>query len=111
MIELDESLELFQHTKSLTTSKDIFLIQTPGHTYGHCSVLFKTDEFNIFFGADICYSQQQLLDNIYAGTNCSHKLAKETYEKVTAFVQSRKTIFIPSHDAHAARRLREKAFI
>lgn len=111
LVELDESLEMFQHARPLTESKDIFLIQTPGHTYGHCSVLFKTDEFDIFFGADICYSQQQLLDNTYAGTNCSYKLAQETYEKVTAFVKSRKTIFIPSHDADAARRLKEKAFI
>ncbi len=111
MVELDESLEMFQHTKSLNASKDILLIQTPGHTYGHCSVLFKTDEFDIFFGADVCYSQQQLLDKKYAGANCSHKLAQETYEKVTAFIQSRKTIFIPSHDADAAGRLKEKVFI
>lgn len=111
LVELDESLEMFQHTKSLNASKDILLIQTPGHTYGHCSVLFKTDEFDIFFGADVCYSQQQLLDKKYAGTNCSHELAQETYEKVAAFVQLRKTIFIPSHDADAARRLKKKVFI
>ena len=111
LIELDETLEMFTHVRSLTASKDIFLIQTPGHTYGHCSVLFKTDDFNIFFGADVCYSQQQLLQNKYAGTNCSHKLAQDTYEKLTAFIKSHKTIFIPSHDAEAARRLREKAFV
>ncbi len=111
LIEVNEKLEMFEHTKSLTASKDIILIQTPGHTFGHCSVLFKTDEFDIFFGADVCYSQQQLLDKKYSGSNCSHKLAQDTYEKVTDFVTSRKTIFIPSHDADAARRLREKAFI
>ncbi len=110
LIELNEKLEVFEHTKCLTASKDIFLIQTPGHTYGHCSVLFKTDEFDIFFGADICYSQQQLSDNKYSGTNCSHKLAKNTYEKVAALIKSRKTIFIPSHDGEAGIRLKEKTF-
>ena len=111
LIELNEKLEPFEHTKCLTASKDIFLIQTPGHTYGHCSVLFKTDEFDIFFSADICYSQQQLSDNKYSGTNCSHKLAKNTYENVSAFIKSRKTIFIPSHDGEAGIRLKEKTFV
>jgi N-acyl homoserine lactone hydrolase len=111
LIELDEKLGVFEHTKCITASKDIFLIQTPGHTYGHCSVLFKTDEFDIFFGADICYSQQQLLENKYSGTNCSHKLAQNTYEKVAEFVTSRKTIFIPSHDGEAGIRLKERTFI
>ena len=111
LVDLNESLGAFDHVRFLTKSKDIVLIQTPGHTYGHCSVVFKTDEFNIFFAADVCYSQQQLLENKYSGTNCSHKLAKDTYEKVAAFTKQRKTIFIPSHDGDAGRRLKEKVFI
>jgi len=111
LVALDENLEMFNHIKCLTASKDIFLIERPGHSFGHCSVLFKIDDFNIFFGADVCYSQQQLLDNKYAGTNCSHQLAQDSYKKVSAFVKSRKTIFIPSHDGDAAGRLKEQAFI
>ncbi len=111
LVELNESYDVFKNVKFLTSSKDIILIQTPGHTYGHCSVLFKTDEYYIFFGADICYSQKQLQEKKYSGTNCSHKLASDTYKKVSAFVKTHKTIFIPSHDADAARRLKEKEFI
>jgi len=111
LIELDEKLEMFEHSKCLTASKDLFLIQTPGHTYGHCAVLFRTDDFDIFFAADVCYTQQQLHQKKYSGTNCSHKLARDTYEKVTAFIANRKTIFIPSHDADAGTRLKEKIFI
>ena len=111
LVELDEKFEVFEHTKCLTASNDICLIQTPGHTYGHCSVLFKTDDFNIFFAADICYSQQQLLENKYSGTNCSYRLAQNTYKEVAAFVKTRKTIFIPSHDGDAGIRLKEKTFI
>jgi len=111
LIELDEKLDVFEHTKCLTASKDLFLIHTPGHTYGHCSVLFKTDDFDIFFAADVCYTQQQLLEKKYSGTNCNHKLARDSYEKVTAFIAHRKTIFIPSHDGDAGKRLKEKLFI
>ncbi len=111
LIELDETYDAFNRVKFLTASKDIALIQTPGHTYGHCSVLFKTDEYDIFFAADVCYTQQQLLEKKYAGANCSHKLAQDTYEKVTSFVKTHKTIFIPSHDGEAGRRLKEKIFV
>jgi len=111
LIDLNENLEVFDHIRFLTASKDVIMIQTPGHTYGHCSVLFKTDEYDIFFAADVCYSQQQLLENRYSGTNCSHKLAKDTYGKVAAFTTQHKTIFIPSHDGDAGRRLKEREFI
>ena len=111
LIDLNENLEVFDHIRFLTASKDVVMIQTPGHTYGHCSVLFKTDEYDIFFAADVCYSQQQLLENRYSGTNCSHKLAKDTYGKVAAFTTQHKTIFIPSHDGDAGRRLKEREFI
>ena len=111
LLDLTESLGMLDHVRFLTASKDVALIQTPGHTYGHCSVLFKTDEYNIFFAADVCYSQQQLLENKYSGANCNHKLAKNTYEKVTAFTKQHKTIFVPSHDGDAGRRLKKKEFM
>jgi N-acyl homoserine lactone hydrolase len=107
LIELNEQYETFEHAHFLTKTKDILLIETPGHTFHHCSVLFKTDKYCIFFAADICYTQQQLLDNKYSGTNASHKLAKDTYERVKRFVQKNETIFIPSHDNEAATRLKE----
>ena len=91
----------------LTKAKDILLVQTPGHTYGHCSVLFKADECNIFFAADVCYAQQQLIEEKFSGGIASNKLAKNTYDKVKAFARKNKLIFIPSHDEDAARRLKE----
>jgi len=107
LIELNEAYDVFEHAQYLTQAKDLLLIETPGHTYHHCSVLFKTDEYCIFFAADICYSQQQLLENKYSGTNASHKQAKDTYERVRKFAQKNKTIFIPSHDNEATTRLKK----
>jgi N-acyl homoserine lactone hydrolase len=107
LIELNEQYETFSYVQFLTEAKDVLLIETPGHTFHHCSVLFKADECCIFFAADICYTQQQLLDDKYSGTNASHQLAKDTYKRVKRFVQKNKTIFIPSHDYGAATRLKE----
>jgi N-acyl homoserine lactone hydrolase len=107
LVELKEEYDVFEHAYYLTKSKDLLLVQTPGHTYGHCSVLFKTDNCIIFFGADICYSQKQILENKYSGTNASHALAKNTYNKVREFSRKHKVIFLPSHDAEASMRLKE----
>lgn len=106
LVELDEQFDVFAKAKYLTKSRDIILVETPGHTYHHCSVLIKTDECVIFFAADICYSQDQLLENTFPGNNASNKLAKETYETVKLFAENKPVIFIPSHDITAAGRLK-----
>ncbi len=106
LVDLDKSFDVFGEVFYLTEAKDLILVRTPGHTWHHCSVILKTNECSIFFGADICYSQQQLVNNKYSGTNASHKLAKDTYSKVRSFCKSNNVVFIPSHEAAAADRLK-----
>ena len=106
LLELNEQYDAFDKAKFLTNAKDVILVETPGHTYHHCSVIIKTDECNIFFAADICYSQQQLLENRFPGNNASNKLAAETYNKVKTFAKNNTVVFIPSHDAAAIERLK-----
>jgi len=69
--------------------------------------LLKAGECSIFFAADICYSQYQLIEEKYSGTNASHKMAKDTYDRVKQFAKNNKLVFIPSHDAGASVRLKE----
>ena len=107
LVDLDEHYEVFERVHYLTKAKDMLLVETPGHTYHHCSVLLKADECCIFFAADICYTQSQLISERYSGTNASHKLAKGTYNKVKQLAKKNKLIFLPSHDADAPARLRE----
>lgn len=106
LVDLYKSFDVFGEVFYLTEAKDLILVRTPGHTWHHCSVILKTNECSIFFGADICYSQQQLVNNKYSGTNASHKLAKDTYSKVRLFCKSNNVVFIPSHEAAAADRLK-----
>jgi len=107
LVELNEQFDVFDHVKYLTRSKDLLLVETPGHTYHHCSVLLQADECCIFFGADICYSQCQIIEEKYSGTNASHRMAKLTYDTVKRFAKKRKLVFVPSHDAEASARLKE----
>ncbi|HXL57157.1 MAG TPA: N-acyl homoserine lactonase family protein [Chitinophagaceae bacterium] len=107
LIELNAQYDVFEHVQYLTKSRDLLLVHTPGHTYGHCSVLLKSDNYSIFFAADVCYAQRQLLEEKYSASNASHVLAKSTYDKIKAFGKSHKLIFLPSHDSEAAIRLKE----
>jgi N-acyl homoserine lactone hydrolase len=107
LVELNESYDVFPHVHYLTESKDLLLIETPGHTYHHCSVLLNADECSIFFAADICYTQDQIGNDKYSGTNGSHKMAKDTYDKVKRFARKKELVFLPSHDAEAPVRLKD----
>jgi len=107
LVDLAEPYDVFERVYSLTSAKDVLLVETPGHTYHHCSVLLKGDQCSILFAADICYSQHQVIEEKYSGTNASHKMAKDTYQKVKQFAKDNKLVFIPSHDAGASARLRE----
>jgi N-acyl homoserine lactone hydrolase len=106
LIELNERYNVFDKAFYLTQSKNIILIETPGHTYHHCSVLIKADECFILFAADVCYSQQQLLTGKFPGNNASNKLAAKTYNAVKLFSEKTPVVFIPSHDADAGERLK-----
>jgi len=105
LLDLDQSISPFQKATWLTSSKDVALIHTPGHTYGHCSVLVKTDTHHILFAADICYTQQQLLDNLFAAKAASYRIARQTYAAVKTYARNNPLIFLPSHDPDSATRL------
>lgn len=107
LVDLNDQFDVFDQSYFLTESKDMALVRTPGHTWHHCSVILKTSNDYIFFGADICYLQQQLIDEKYSGANASNKLSKETYSKVRSFCKNKKVIFIPSHEASASERLKD----
>jgi N-acyl homoserine lactone hydrolase len=107
LVDLSEQFEVFERAQYLTRSRDLLLVETPGHTPHHCSVVLRGDDCVIFFGADICYSQNQILEEKYSGANASYKMSKATYDKVKRFAKKQRLIFLPSHDKGASIRLKE----
>jgi N-acyl homoserine lactone hydrolase len=105
LLDLNDPIGPFQNAAWLTASNDLALIHTPGHTYGHTSILLKTDTHHILFAADICYTQRQLLDNQFAANAASYRLARQTYAAVKTFARDKPLIFLPSHDPDSATRL------
>ena len=105
LVEVTSPYDVFERAAFLTGARDILFVHTPGHTYGHTSVLIHTDTGPIFFAADICYSAAQLEQRRFTGANASHRLARDTYTRVRAFAQKHPTVFLPSHDPGAGGRL------
>jgi len=107
LLNMNERYDVFDKACYVTNAKDIVLVETPGHTYHHCSVLLSMDGLHIMFAADVCYTQQQLLQGGYPGNNTSNKTAGHTYNKIKIFVSKHPTVFLPSHDEGAANRLKQ----
>lgn len=96
--------------KYLTEAKDLMFIDTPGHTYGHSSVLLKTDLHWILFAGDVCYYEKQLFQDIFSGANVSPLKAKDSYQRIKQFCTSNKVVFLPSHDRDATYRLKKRKY-
>ena len=84
---------------------------TSGHNYGHSSIIFKTDQFDIIFAGDTSYNQEQLMQNELAGVNADFTKSKETYKNLELYGRKYKTIYLPTHDANSATRLMNKSFL
>lgn len=110
-VNFTDTFENFDKAKYLTNDKTMVYIQTSGHTYGHSSVMLKTDEGYLFFSGDLCYSQEQLLTGKFAGINIDSKAAKKTHVEVKEFCENNKVVLLPSHDHNALKRLEKIEFV
>jgi N-acyl homoserine lactone hydrolase len=104
-------IDIFSDAYPVSSGGDLLYISTPGHTAGHSSVVFKTDDFDILFAGDISYNQEQVLNGELAGVNADYSNSKKTYEKLKVYASKYKTIYLPTHDGNAANRLADRNFI
>lgn len=103
--------DIFESAFPISSSEDLLYIPTPGHTPGHSSVIFKTDQSDIIFAGDTSYNQEQVLHNELAGVNADYKKSAATYKKILAYAENHKTVYLPSHDPNAATRLKNMDFL
>ena len=104
-------IETFDQAYSISGSGDLLYVPTPGHTNGHSSIILKTDDFDIVFAGDISYDQEQVLRGELPGAHIDFDKAKDTYAKLLSYAKNRKTIYLPSHDGNAAKRLQNRNFL
>ena len=108
---VNDRIEVFNYAHPVTKAEDLLYIPTPGHTLGHSSLVFKTDDFDIIFAGDSSYDQDQVINGELPGANTDYVKTAETYKKLLAYARLRKTVYLPTHDAHAGQRLLNKSFL
>jgi N-acyl homoserine lactone hydrolase len=95
----------FPKSVGLTAAGDVHLVPTPGHTPGHLSVAVETGDTVIFLAADASYTQQLMLDGVADGVSPDPVAARATLTRIQQLVRERPTVYLPSHDPAAVRRL------
>lgn len=104
-------IEVFDSAFPITYAEDLLYIPTPGHTLGHSSLVFKTDDFDIIFAGDSSYDQEQVLNGELPGANTDYSKTAETYQKLLTYASMRKAIYLPTHDGNSGQRLLKRSFL
>lgn len=86
----------------------LYTIPTPGHTFGHQSVLLIENDTAYCFAGDVSFSEKQLLVGRVAGICVSPDAARETYSRFKTLAGRIPLVYMPSHDAESAARLQKK---
>jgi glyoxylase-like metal-dependent hydrolase (beta-lactamase superfamily II) len=106
-----DRIEIFENAYPITKSEDLLYIPTPGHTNGHSSIIFKTDDVDIVFAGDTSYYQDQLLRGEVAGVNKDFAKTRDTYKKLIGYASLRPTVYLPTHDGNSGIRLLNKSLL
>lgn len=82
----------------LTTDCSISILPTPGHTYGHVSVLLQTNSAHVMLAGDVAFSQKQFLSGDVPGITADKKMLLETHRSIRKLASHQCLLFLPSHD-------------
>jgi N-acyl homoserine lactone hydrolase len=92
----------------LTEAGDVILVGTPGHTPGHMSVAVEPPSGpRILLAGDASYLQDLMLSGRIDGVSPNPAQARTTVERLQRLVADEPTVFLPTHDPDADRRLAE----
>ena len=89
----------------LTEAGDVVVVPTPGHSYGHQSVLLEGGDQTLFFAGDVTYDERQLLEGEVSGINVGVDATKASMAATRAYLAATPSVYLPSHDPQSLQRL------
>lgn len=99
----------FAQSQKITEDGRIMIVPTPGHVAGHVSVIVQADGVNYFLAGDASYNQDLMVRGKEGGLGTPE--IKETLRKIQQFARENPTVYLPSHDPDAGRRLAEREIV
>jgi glyoxylase-like metal-dependent hydrolase (beta-lactamase superfamily II) len=106
-----EAVGSFPASFTLTKANVVILLPTEGHTSGHLSVLVREGERSVFIAGDTSYTEQLMLKQAVDGVSPDEHIAAQTLKRILAYSQANPTVYLPSHDPEAKRRLAERQIV
>jgi glyoxylase-like metal-dependent hydrolase (beta-lactamase superfamily II) len=100
------ALNPFPASFPVTNAGDLSVVPTPGHSYGHQSVILRDGEQSYFFAGDLAFSSAQLREQGLQGIAQDLDKARDALTRTLAFTRQTPTIFLPTHDPQSLTRLR-----
>jgi glyoxylase-like metal-dependent hydrolase (beta-lactamase superfamily II) len=97
----------FAQHHALTRAGDVLVLPTPGHSYGHQSVLLRDLERSYLFAGDVVFDEGQLREREIAGIVHDVAQSRSSLEAVRAYAATHPTVVLPSHDPDSLRRLQD----
>jgi glyoxylase-like metal-dependent hydrolase (beta-lactamase superfamily II) len=101
----EEPLGPFPVSASLTSSGDIRVVPTPGHTPGHVSVAVMANDCLLFLAGDASYTEDLMLRGVVDGVATSDDDARLTLDRIRALTTEERVVYLPSHDPGSVERL------
>jgi len=102
---------IFKGRHTVTQSKDVYLVPTPGHSAGHLSVVIHDDSKALFVAGDASYSQELLLTGSLDGVSPNAADAHNSHQRILAFARQTPTVYLPAHEWQARQRLRDREIL
>lgn len=97
----------FSSSYPITKDGRIFLVPTPGHFYGHVSVVVWAEEITYFLLGDATYTQADLCAGIVDGVTYDPAVSLASIQAIQQFAAQEPTVLLPAHDPDGPRRLAE----
>lgn len=99
---------IFSGRFTLTERGDVHLVPTPGHSAGHLSVIVDEGTHQVIFAGDTSYTQDLLLAHSVDGVAVDAAAELDSQQRILTLAQAVPTIYLPSHDPDAERRLAQR---
>ena len=99
-----QNYQLSVNGASSKSAKDVVIVPTPGHTYGHQSVILKEFDRELFFAGDATYKYEQVWSAEVPGISIDRSCARDTLGKIQRFCLEHAACYLPSHDQNSIER-------
>lgn len=95
----------FGASHRITRDGRIFMVPTPGHAKGHCSVVVRGDNVTYFLAGDATYTEANLRAEKADGVTYDPACSEATLRAIKRFATEEPTIILPAHDPDNPARL------